>query len=50
MNVVILLSGSSNRFFKKNYKVPKFLITINKKTILEYIISNFDTKKDNFLT
>ena len=49
MNVVILLSGSSNRFFKKNYKVPKFLLTINKKTILEYIISNFDTKKDNFI-
>ncbi len=49
MNVIILLSGSSNRFFEKNYTVPKFLITINKKTILSYIISNFNTEKDHYI-
>ena len=49
MNVIILLSGSSIRFFKKDYKVPKFLIKVDGKSILNYIISNFDTQKDNFI-
>ena len=49
MNVIILLSGSSNRFFKEGYKIPKFSIKINGKSILKYIISNFDTKNDNFI-
>ena len=49
MNVIILLSGSSSRFFKEGYKVPKFSIKVNGKSILKYIISNFDTKNDNFI-
>lgn len=49
MNVVILLSGSSSRFYKEGYKIPKFLIKINNRTVLNYIISNFDVKNDNFI-
>ena len=46
MNIFILISGSSSRFYKQNFKKPKFLINVKGKLIIEHIISNFDKQND----
>jgi len=46
MNIFILISGSSSRFYKENFNKPKFLINVKGKLIIEHIISNFDKQND----
>lgn len=47
MNVVITLAGHSRRFKERGYSVPKFLIEISGKTMIERVVEMFDDK-DNF--
>ena len=47
MNIIITLAGHSRRFKEAGYKVPKFLIEINGKRMLEHVIEMFDAN-DNY--
>jgi len=47
VQIIITLAGHSRRFKKEGYNIPKFLIKINRKTVLEYVIDMFDIN-DNF--
>ncbi len=47
MHIVITLAGHSRRFKAAGYSVPKFLITIEEKTMLEHVIGMFD-ERDHF--
>lgn len=44
MNIIIPLAGSGSRFIKAGYKVPKFLLKVKNKTIIELIVNNFSQK------
>ena len=48
MQIVIPMVGDSNRFKKSGYKVPKFLLKINNRYIIEHVINLFPREK-NFL-
>ena len=48
MQIVIPMVGDSNRFKKSGYKVPKFLLKINNRYIIEHVINLFPGEK-NFL-
>jgi len=47
MNVIITLAGHSRRFKAAGYKVPKFLVEIDGKTMLEHVIDMF-SPEDSF--
>jgi NDP-sugar pyrophosphorylase family protein len=47
MHVIITLAGHSRRFASAGYSLPKFLITIDGKTMLEHVVDMFDPH-DNF--
>ena len=42
MNVIITLAGHSLRFQKAGYTIPKFLIPIDGRTMIEHVIDMFD--------
>jgi hypothetical protein len=42
MKVIIPMAGTGNRFVNKGYDVPKPLIKVNNKRIIEYILDPFD--------
>lgn len=46
MKVIIPMAGSGNRFVQKGYDLPKPLIFVNGKRIIEYILESFDAKDE----
>lgn len=42
MKVIIPMAGTGNRFVEKGYNLPKPLIKVNNKRIIEYILDPFD--------
>ena len=48
MQIIIPMSGFGNRFKNYGYQIPKFLIDVNGKPIISYIIDMFPREK-NFL-
>ena len=42
MNVIITMAGHSRRFKEAGYKIPKFLIPIEGKPMIEHVVSMFD--------
>lgn len=49
MKVVIPMSGKGQRFIDKGYKVPKPLIEVDSKPIIEHIVNMFDKYSDEFI-
>lgn len=47
MNIVITLAGHSRRFQSAGYKIPKFLIELDGKIMLEHVLEMF-SPEDNF--
>lgn len=47
--IVIPMSGIGKRFIDAGYKVPKPLIEVDGKCIIEHVINLFDIKKDKFI-
>ena len=48
MKVVIPMAGTSDRFSKEGYNVPKPLIQIEGKSMIEHIITMF-SEQDDFI-
>ena len=48
MQIIITLAGKSKRFYKAGYNKPKFILELKDKTILEHVVSMFDTTNDDF--
>jgi NDP-sugar pyrophosphorylase family protein len=48
MNIIITLAGHSRRFKEAGYEVPKFLIEINGKKMLEHVVEMFDPNDNYF--
>ena len=48
MQIIILMAGESIRFKKAGFKIPKFLLKINNKFVIEHIVDLFPGEK-NFL-
>ena len=46
MQIVIPMSGFGERFRKAGYSVPKPLIMIDGKTIIQYVVEMFPGEKD----
>jgi NDP-sugar pyrophosphorylase family protein len=46
INILIPLAGSNQFFNESEYPYPKPLIEINNKTMIEHVINNFDTIKE----
>ena len=44
MQIVIPMSGYGERFRREGYKVPKPLIKINNRYMIEYVVKMFDKK------
>jgi NDP-sugar pyrophosphorylase family protein len=42
MKIIIPMAGSGNRFIQKGYDLPKPLIFVNKKRIIEYILESYE--------
>lgn len=49
MNIIIPCSGIGKRFLNAGFEETKPLININNKKIIDYVISMFDVKNDNFI-
>jgi NDP-sugar pyrophosphorylase family protein len=49
MKIIIPMAGTGNRFVEKGYNVPKPLIEVNGKMIIDYILDMFDRKNDEFV-
>ena len=47
MKVVIPMSGMSRRFMDAGYTVPKYLLEIDGKTVIEHIIDLYPKNTDN---
>lgn len=47
--IVIPMSGIGKRFIDAGYKVPKPLIEVDGKCIIEHVINLFDIKKDKYI-
>lgn len=48
MNIIIPMSGVGRRFREAGYKAPKFLIEVERKTVIEHVIERFETN-DHFI-
>jgi len=48
MQIIITLAGKSKRFYEAGYSKPKFILELKDKTILEHVVSMFDTTNDDF--
>ena len=44
MNIIIVAAGKSKRFRDEKIRIPKFLLKINKKFLIENIFENYDEK------
>ena len=42
MDVIITLAGKSLRFKREGYKLPKFLLSVGKSTMIEQVLNLFD--------
>lgn len=49
MRIVIPMAGSSKRFFDAGYDVPKFLLPLGEKTMIERVVEMFDPVRDEYL-
>ena len=49
INIVIPMAGLGSRFSKSGYSVPKPLIEIGNKTMIETVINNL-TQQETFMT
>lgn len=49
MNIVIPMAGKSTRFFEAGYTVPKPLLPVGAKTMIEQVVDLFDPAHDKFL-
>ena len=47
MNIIIPLGGKGERFFTNGYKIPKPLIKIFEKTMIEHVIDNLNIKQND---
>lgn len=47
MQVIIPMSGIGNRFIKAGYNLPKFLINVIDKPVIEWVVKMFDCNDDN---
>ena len=47
MNIIIPLGGKGERFSKNGYTVPKPLIQIFDKTMIEYVLDNLNVSTDD---
>ena len=48
MKIIIPMSGIGKRFLEADYKMPKPLILVDKKTIIEHICNLFP-KEDDYI-
>lgn len=48
MNIIITMAGKSSRFSNVGYNIPKFLINLGDKLMIEKCVSMFDISSDNF--
>ena len=46
MHIVIPMSGMGNRFVRKGYNVPKPLINVDGKPIIEHVCNLFPSEKN----
>ena len=46
MKVIISMSGMSSRFTNAGYNVPKFMIEVDGKTVIEYIVDLYPIDSD----
>ena len=46
MKVIIPMSGMSSRFFSAGYQIPKYLIEVNGKKVIEHIVDLFPNDSD----
>lgn len=46
MKIIIPMAGTGNRFVEKGYQLPKPLIFVNKKRIIEYILDSFSDEDE----
>tara|TARA_B110000483_G_scaffold240420_1_gene320966 strand:+ start:152 stop:1765 length:1614 start_codon:yes stop_codon:yes gene_type:complete len=49
MQIIIPMSGIGQRFIQAGYNVPKPLIEVDGKCIIEHVINLFDIKKDKYI-
>lgn len=48
MNIVVPMAGKSRRFFEAGYTLPKALLPVGRKTMIEQVVDLFDTAHDKF--
>lgn len=41
MTIIFAMAGKSSRFFDAGYKVPKFMLTLESKSVFEYAVASF---------
>ena len=46
MKVIISMSGMSSRFTRAGYSVPKFMIEVDGKTVIQHIIDLYPVDSD----
>ena len=46
MKVIISMSGMSSRFTNAGYNVPKFMIEVDGKTVIEHIVDLYPIDSD----
>ena len=46
MKVIISMSGMSSRFTNSGYTVPKFMIEVDGKTVIEHIVDLYPIDSD----
>ncbi len=49
LTIIIPMSGIGKRFIDEGYNVPKFLIEVDGKPIIEHVINLFDKNKDDYV-
>ena len=49
MKVIISMSGMSSRFTNAGYNVPKFMIEVDGKTVIEHIVDLYPIDSDFIL-
>lgn len=49
MTIVIPMAGQSKRYFDAGYKLPKYLLPVGKKTMIEQVVDLFSPAEDHYI-
>ena len=49
MRIVIPMAGKSERFFRAGYEIPKMLLPVGNKRLIEAIVNLFDPSRDSYV-